>query len=498
MTIEEAFEEIGIPPGNGPDEIRRAYLRKLKTRKPEVDPEGFRRLREAFELLSENAQVISRVAAARPLEPVPTVREPESPSAIAVPDSFDFPGLSRRLASCENPEERLELLREAVREHPREERLRWWLVTELEEVGLHAELLALLRHFDAEGFPDFFEHLARQFPHTLHPGDIARLQEKGDPESLALAAEAWLLRGRPEPAVESLLRAMEVAETTGDAHAPDPERLLLFLVRLQARGSLNEAARLQTRFADRLRKAGRELDLLSPDSAAVWQIAQELALLSPSFPARMRAAIGKAVVDGSPEMAIPVLQWLVETEPESALWAAAEIAKLPVLEELYGHLFEELPLPVSKPRSSEPRGYEEPQTGSFMRALLVGCVVPSAFMVLLLLVLSYTAEPPPPSPAAIARSTPAPPLSLPPPLRFDSAEEALQAVCGGEGPVLVEAIEICGRARETMDHLRQRDCPRMFQAHMRLRSAVAKVPSPFMDALIEAIRTEGAPLCDRL
>lgn len=496
MTIEEAFEEIGLPPGTGPDEIRRAYLRKLKTRKPEVDPEGFRRLREAYELLTENP-FLSTAMAARPPEPAP-VHEPESPSEVAVADRFDFSGLSRRLADSEDPEKRLEILRQTVHEHPREERLRWWLVTELEEDGLQAELLALLRRSDEEGFPHFFEHLARQFPHALHPGDIARLQENGDPESLALAAEALLFRGRTEPAVESLLRAMEIAEAAGDAHSPDPNRLLLFLVRLQARGSLTEAARLQARFADRLRKAGRELDVLSDHSAAVWQIAQELALLSPRFPARMRAAIGNAVVDGSPEMAIPVLERLVETEPESAWWAAPEIAKLPVLEELYGHVFEELPLPVPMPQGSEPQGYEEPPARSFTRSLLMGCALPSAVVAFLLLLLGYTTAPSPSPSSPSAKGTWSAHSSLPPTLQFDSVDEAMQTICGGEGPVLPEAIEICAAAREVVVPLRQRDCYPTFMAQMRLRAAVAKAPSPLMNALIEAIRTEGAPFCDML
>jgi hypothetical protein len=51
MTVDEALQEIEAAPGASPDEIRRAYLRKLKTRHPATDPEGFRRLREAFELL---------------------------------------------------------------------------------------------------------------------------------------------------------------------------------------------------------------------------------------------------------------------------------------------------------------------------------------------------------------------------------------------------------------------------------------------------------------
>jgi len=53
MTRDEAFGELGLDAEATPDQIRRAYARGVKTRKPEVDPDGFRRLREAYEQLSE-------------------------------------------------------------------------------------------------------------------------------------------------------------------------------------------------------------------------------------------------------------------------------------------------------------------------------------------------------------------------------------------------------------------------------------------------------------
>lgn len=53
VRIDEALTELGIDAFTTRDEARRAYLRLLKTRKPETDPEGFRRLREAFELARE-------------------------------------------------------------------------------------------------------------------------------------------------------------------------------------------------------------------------------------------------------------------------------------------------------------------------------------------------------------------------------------------------------------------------------------------------------------
>lgn len=71
-------------------------------------------------------------------------------------------------------------------------------------------------------------------------------------------------------------------------------------------------------------------------------------------------------------------------------------------------------------------------------------------------------------------------------------------VCGGGGPVLPEAIEICDRAREMVTHLRQRDCDQARRAQWRLRDAVLRANSPLMNALSDAIRTEGAPVCGAL
>lgn len=49
MTLEEALKELGLERIDRADEVRAAYLRLLKQRKPEQNPEGFRRLREAYE-----------------------------------------------------------------------------------------------------------------------------------------------------------------------------------------------------------------------------------------------------------------------------------------------------------------------------------------------------------------------------------------------------------------------------------------------------------------
>lgn len=52
-ALEDALAELGIAPGATKAEIRKAYLRLVKTRPPETDPEGFQRLRAAYDALND-------------------------------------------------------------------------------------------------------------------------------------------------------------------------------------------------------------------------------------------------------------------------------------------------------------------------------------------------------------------------------------------------------------------------------------------------------------
>ena len=62
MTFDEALEAIGVEPGVDDKALRRAYLRAVKAHPPERDPDGFQRVRAAYELLQ--AQLPYHVAGA--------------------------------------------------------------------------------------------------------------------------------------------------------------------------------------------------------------------------------------------------------------------------------------------------------------------------------------------------------------------------------------------------------------------------------------------------
>lgn len=53
LSPSQAYELLGVDATASAKELKRAYLRKTKVYKPERDPEGFQRLRAAYELVKE-------------------------------------------------------------------------------------------------------------------------------------------------------------------------------------------------------------------------------------------------------------------------------------------------------------------------------------------------------------------------------------------------------------------------------------------------------------
>ncbi len=48
---DDPCEILGLAPGAGDDDVREAYLRKVKEHPPDRDPEEFERIRDAYQLL---------------------------------------------------------------------------------------------------------------------------------------------------------------------------------------------------------------------------------------------------------------------------------------------------------------------------------------------------------------------------------------------------------------------------------------------------------------
>lgn len=193
MTADEARKLLGVELGADKSTVRRAYLRLLKVHKPETDPEGFQRLREAYELVEEIARyevvrLVPTDTAAPRIEPnEPSSEDPadrDSPLGPAEPpftaEPFAPPHLGPitpspsqvfwdRLANVIpfDPRVAQQILSEAIAAHP-------------DESGFYLELADLYRE---EGFTQASTDVLRAGMNAgvvdcaaellyLHPGEL--------------------------------------------------------------------------------------------------------------------------------------------------------------------------------------------------------------------------------------------------------------------------------------------------------------------------------------
>ena len=53
LADRDPWKILGVAPDSGPEEIRRAYLKKIKAYPPDRAPQEFERIRDAYEILSD-------------------------------------------------------------------------------------------------------------------------------------------------------------------------------------------------------------------------------------------------------------------------------------------------------------------------------------------------------------------------------------------------------------------------------------------------------------
>lgn len=82
------WEILGVAPNCSQSELRQAYARLLKQHRPDQDPEGFRRVRDAYEFMRANASFLAHAELAPALDPeraASTAPEPAQPPDAATP-----------------------------------------------------------------------------------------------------------------------------------------------------------------------------------------------------------------------------------------------------------------------------------------------------------------------------------------------------------------------------------------------------------------------------
>ena len=76
-------EVLGVPPNAGEEEIRAAYLRKVKEYPPDRSPEEFEKIRDAFETLRDpRKRTRAMLLAADPGAPLAALLDSQAPPRL--------------------------------------------------------------------------------------------------------------------------------------------------------------------------------------------------------------------------------------------------------------------------------------------------------------------------------------------------------------------------------------------------------------------------------
>lgn len=70
MTNNDPIQVLGIEPGASDEEIRAAYLRKVKEHPPDRSPREFEQVRDAYDALRDPRQRTRRMLMADPKQPL--------------------------------------------------------------------------------------------------------------------------------------------------------------------------------------------------------------------------------------------------------------------------------------------------------------------------------------------------------------------------------------------------------------------------------------------
>jgi curved DNA-binding protein CbpA len=148
VDVQSASALLGVSINTKPDEVRRAYLRKVKLHQPETDPEGFARVRDAFELLKQFQTYAQFVHSPEVLRKGEARAVPSPPAEVRVEPPSAPP--------CESPSEPApEQPKTAPAPVPDESMSEEDQASDQESSGLE-QRFAEVPYFDLEGKAKFF------------------------------------------------------------------------------------------------------------------------------------------------------------------------------------------------------------------------------------------------------------------------------------------------------------------------------------------------------
>jgi hypothetical protein len=306
MELKEALVELGLDPADRHDEgtVRRAYLRGVKVRKPETDPEGFRRLREAYELLRVFGPALARQAA--PDVPAVELRSDSPPPPDLPPPPADASGvdpltpyLDRLDALPAQPWlDRLAVAREAYRalpDHPRVEDL-------LEDIiaasnARSDQVVASLLPLVQEGDPASRWLLLTRHPKHVPLDELARLRREGTPGQRLATAAAYLEQDRADDAVATMEELL-ASDRDREGGLLLQYQALRFALALYRRSLLPQASRAFAAAKAYMGTAGApQVGEAAAVTATLYLLCSELEAV-PDLPKEFRQDVTRGVLEG--------------------------------------------------------------------------------------------------------------------------------------------------------------------------------------------------------
>ena len=321
MTVEEALRELGVDAAAGREEIRRAYLRLIKTRKPESDPDGFQRARQAYEVARPEGDLETLAVDSEQRYGTQAPATSEPPAGAGVRDAplsatggapsreavfAGFVTAWHAVPRSADPGLRIEIAREAVAVLPAEPRAHWLLVRSLSGTTSDAALAEALRAGWKAGWPEFLEALLLRLPGRASREEVQAALDADKPSLRLAAAAVAALYGDATVAAQVVIDACAVAAQARLPHGGDVPvgRMLEVILALHQVGAVEAASQAHAALATYLHDSGQELVLTSGPLSGIWTLAGELAQLPPDFPAGLRRAFAAATRAGDLETAV--------------------------------------------------------------------------------------------------------------------------------------------------------------------------------------------------
>ncbi len=340
LTFEAALEVLQVRASVARADARRAYLQLLRQYKPELDPDGFKRLRAAWERV--DAELDLRAA----------LRLDDRRGVEADADASTQPGSEPGHGGAGGAGGDAPAVDDEAGERPAEPPL------------------------DRHTVPEWAREVAASFA-AEHGGelDLSRLGAAfgASPQVGVVYAEELLGVRRYDLAAAVICRQLRMAEGSAEIDAPHPYRVVHLALRLTEHGAIAPAHRVVSALESYLSRTGGGARL-SDELAGQWALTLELDRLDDEFPVAARAIIASAVRACDLPSAYGPLTEFTAREPAQA---EAARACLRSSRHLRGVLSDAL-RPVYAARRGA-RGRRLERWGWF--ALMVACFAAVAFMV---------------------------------------------------------------------------------------------------------------------